>query len=86
MLFTNLGKSFLCLLKGVLTIYRGNFTATRPQSIGWKPEWNKERFLKNVDVEIEDVIELGKAKSSLIDSLFAATMMHCSAVKAYSTY
>ncbi|PCD41290.1 hypothetical protein AU210_003846 [Fusarium oxysporum f. sp. radicis-cucumerinum] len=64
----------------------GNFTATRPQSIGWKPEWNKERFLKNVDVEIEDVIELGKAKSSLIDSLFAATMMHCSAVKAYSTY
>ncbi|EWZ93806.1 hypothetical protein FOWG_06457 [Fusarium oxysporum f. sp. lycopersici MN25] len=50
----------------------GNFTATRPQSIGWKPEWNKERFLKNVDVEIEDVIELGKAKSSLIDSLFAA--------------
>ncbi|KAM5388320.1 hypothetical protein ACJA88_000184 [Fusarium oxysporum] len=50
----------------------GNFTATRPQSIGWKPEWDKERFLKNVDVEIEDVIELGKAKSSLIDSLFAA--------------
>ncbi|RYC85682.1 hypothetical protein BFJ63_vAg11423 [Fusarium oxysporum f. sp. narcissi] len=50
----------------------GNFTATRPQSIGWKPEWDKERFLKNVDVEIEDVIELEKAKSSLIDSLFAA--------------
>ncbi|RKK76240.1 hypothetical protein BFJ69_g7126 [Fusarium oxysporum] len=56
------------------TLYKSgsNFTATRPQSIGWKPEWDKERSLKNVDVEIEDVIELGKAKSSLIDSLFAA--------------
>ncbi|EMT68011.1 hypothetical protein FOC4_g10012411 [Fusarium odoratissimum] len=50
----------------------GNFTATRPQSIGWKPKWDKERFLKNIDSEIEDVLELGKAKSSLIDSLIAA--------------
>lgn len=46
--------------------------ATRPQSIGWKPEWDRERVLKNGDAEIEDVLELGKAKSSLIDSLFAA--------------
>ncbi|KAF5238324.1 hypothetical protein FANTH_10356 [Fusarium anthophilum] len=50
----------------------GHFTATRPQSIGWKPKWNKERFLKNVDADIGDVVELGKAKSSLVDSLFAA--------------
>ncbi|KAI1010769.1 hypothetical protein LB503_005009 [Fusarium chuoi] len=50
----------------------GHFTATRPRSIGWKPEWDRERFLKNVDAEIEDVLELGKAKSSLMDSLFAA--------------
>ncbi|KAF5990295.1 hypothetical protein FBULB1_122 [Fusarium bulbicola] len=50
----------------------GHFTATRPQSIGWKPKWNKERFLKNVDAEIGGVVELGKAKSSLVDSLFAA--------------
>jgi len=28
--------------------------------------------LKNVNAEIEDVLELMKAKSSLIDSLFAA--------------
>ncbi|KAI1016791.1 hypothetical protein LB504_007046 [Fusarium proliferatum] len=56
------------------TLYKsgGHFTATRPQSIGWKPEWDKERFLKNVDAGIEDVLELGRAKSSLIDSLFAS--------------
>ncbi|KAG5814428.1 hypothetical protein H9Q74_002646 [Fusarium xylarioides] len=57
---------------GVLYKSGGHFTATRPQSIGWKPEWDRERFLKNVDAEIGDVLELGKAKSGLIDSLFAA--------------
>ncbi|KAF5682978.1 hypothetical protein FCIRC_4698 [Fusarium circinatum] len=51
---------------------RGHFTATRPQSIGWKPKWDRERFLKNADAEIGGVVELGKAKSSLVDSLFAA--------------
>ncbi|KAF5537738.1 nad dependent epimerase dehydratase family [Fusarium mexicanum] len=50
----------------------GHFTATRPQSIGWKPKWDRERFLKNVDAEIVDVVELGRANSSLVDSLFAA--------------
>ncbi|VTT56445.1 unnamed protein product [Fusarium fujikuroi] len=50
----------------------GHFTATRPQSVGWKPQWDSERFLKNLDGEIEDVLELGKAKSSLIGTLFAA--------------
>lgn len=32
--------------------------------------WNKERFLQNIDDEIQAVVEHGKAKSSLIDSLF----------------
>ncbi|SCV58123.1 uncharacterized protein FFB14_15461 [Fusarium fujikuroi] len=50
----------------------GHFTATRPQSVGWKLQWDSERFLKNLDGEIEDVLELGKAKSSLIGTLFAA--------------
>ncbi|KAJ4256785.1 hypothetical protein NW762_008881 [Fusarium torreyae] len=50
----------------------GSFTATRPQRIGWKPEWDSARFLENVDDQIQDVLELGEAKSSLIDSLFAA--------------
>ncbi|KAK6071487.1 nad dependent epimerase dehydratase family protein [Seiridium cupressi] len=50
----------------------GNLSATRPRSIGWKPQWTKEKFMDNIDDEITDVLDLGKAKSSLIDSLFAA--------------
>lgn len=40
--------------------------------VGWKPMWDKARFLENIDDEILNVLELGKAKSSLIDSLFLA--------------
>lgn len=39
---------------------------------GWKPTWDKTRFLDNIDDEIVSVLELGKAKSSLVDSLFLA--------------
>lgn len=46
--------------------------AELPLRIGWKPEWSKERFLENIDGEIDAVLEHGKAKSSLIDSLFRA--------------
>lgn len=47
-------------------------TIERPQTIGWKPVWDKERFLQNINDEIDNVVELGKAKSSLIDSLHKA--------------
>lgn len=47
-----------------------NIHAEKTYGIGWKPTWNKERFLENIGDEIEAVLELGKAKSSLIDSLF----------------
>ncbi|KAL1593713.1 hypothetical protein SLS60_010445 [Paraconiothyrium brasiliense] len=40
--------------------------------IGWKPKWDKEKFFRNIDDEIDAVLELRSAKSSLIDSLFAA--------------
>ncbi|PVH69124.1 NAD(P)-binding protein [Cadophora sp. DSE1049] len=40
--------------------------------LGWKPTWDKARFLDNIDDEIASVLELGKAKSSLIDSLHLA--------------
>ncbi|CZR39098.1 uncharacterized protein FPRO_05710 [Fusarium proliferatum ET1] len=56
----------------VLYKSEGHFTATHPRSIVWQPQRDRERFLKNVDAEIGDVLELGKAKSSLMDSLFAA--------------
>lgn len=49
-----------------------NITAQRPNEIGWKPKWDKDRFLKNIDDEIQAVLEEGQAKSSLIDSLFQA--------------
>ncbi|KAK1751479.1 hypothetical protein QBC47DRAFT_391890 [Echria macrotheca] len=38
--------------------------------LGWEPVWNKERLLANIDEEIDAVLELGEAKSSLISSLF----------------
>jgi hypothetical protein len=37
--------------------------------VGWKPVWNKERFLERLDDEIDDFLELGMPKSSLLDSL-----------------
>lgn len=52
--------------------YSENIIAENPHRIGWQPTWNKDRFLENIDDEIEAVVELGKAKSSLIDSLFIA--------------
>ncbi|CAL5871785.1 uncharacterized protein PFLUO_LOCUS6038 [Penicillium psychrofluorescens] len=47
-----------------------NIIAEIPHRIGWRPMWNKERLLQNIGDEIQAVVELGKAKSSLIDSLF----------------
>ncbi|KAH7407104.1 hypothetical protein BKA64DRAFT_571722 [Cadophora sp. MPI-SDFR-AT-0126] len=40
--------------------------------LGWKPTWDKARFLDHIDDEVVNVLELGKAKSSLIDSLHLA--------------
>ncbi|KAJ5166464.1 uncharacterized protein N7482_005245, partial [Penicillium canariense] len=34
--------------------------------VGWKPVWNRERFLKSIDQEIDDFLELGMPKSSLL--------------------
>ncbi|KAI9706233.1 MAG: hypothetical protein M1820_004808 [Bogoriella megaspora] len=50
-----------------------NIVSEKPTRIGWKPLWNNERFLENIDDEIQAVLDLGKAKSSLIDSLFEST-------------
>jgi hypothetical protein len=43
-----------------------------PRRIPWRLAWSKERFFDNTDDEIDAVLELGKAKSGLIDSLFRA--------------
>ncbi|QKX57751.1 uncharacterized protein TRUGW13939_04871 [Talaromyces rugulosus] len=49
-----------------------NIVADVPFKIGWRPAWSKERFFANINDEIDAVLEHGKAKSSLIDSLFKA--------------
>ncbi|KAK7189037.1 hypothetical protein DPSP01_004145 [Paraphaeosphaeria sporulosa] len=40
--------------------------------IKWQPNWAKEKLLRHIDEEIDALLELGKAKNSLIASLFAA--------------
>jgi hypothetical protein len=35
----------------------------------WKPKWTEKEFFEHIDDEVRDVLELGKAKSSLMDSL-----------------
>ncbi|KAF2649883.1 hypothetical protein K491DRAFT_609882 [Lophiostoma macrostomum CBS 122681] len=46
-----------------------NLVSDNRGRLGWKPMWDKERFLKDIDDEVDAVLELGKAKSSLMDSL-----------------
>ncbi|KAF2231493.1 NAD(P)-binding protein [Viridothelium virens] len=47
-----------------------NIVRKKPDMIGWEPAWDKDDFLGSIDDEIQAVLELSKAKSSLIDSLF----------------
>lgn len=50
----------------------GDMASTRPRQIGGKPQWDKSRFLQNIDDEVQNVLELGTAKSTLLDSLSQA--------------
>lgn len=45
----------------------------RAYEIGWKPLRTKQQFLEQIGDDIQAVIDEGKAKSSLIDSLRAAS-------------
>jgi hypothetical protein len=36
--------------------------------LGWKPEWDEERFLKNIDAEVQDALELDHYKPSAYDT------------------
>ncbi|KAL5335038.1 hypothetical protein BJX70DRAFT_376086 [Aspergillus crustosus] len=49
-----------------------NIVAELPHRIGWQPTWSKDRFLENINDEIDTALEVGKAKSGLIDTLFKA--------------
>jgi hypothetical protein len=37
--------------------------------VGWHPVWDKESFLNSIDKEVDDCLELGLPKSSLLISL-----------------
>lgn len=52
--------------------YSGNITADNDVRVEWKPSWTKEDFYAHTDDEIDAVLELGQAKSSLIEFLRGA--------------
>jgi hypothetical protein len=53
----------------LLTCSRENVITDNARRLGWTPAWDNNRFLDNIDMEIDAVLEEGKAKSSLMDSL-----------------
>jgi hypothetical protein len=63
---------FLLKESELTTKFSSDLIAENRNKVGWKPTWNKERLLQNIDVEVQAVIDLGQAKSSLIDSIRAA--------------
>ncbi|KAG0644921.1 hypothetical protein D0Z07_9365 [Hyphodiscus hymeniophilus] len=57
---------------GIFFNSNANIIVDNAFKLGWNPTWDKNRFFENIDDEVVSVLELGKAKSSLIDSLFLA--------------
>ncbi|KAJ5247566.1 hypothetical protein N7468_002549 [Penicillium chermesinum] len=41
----------------------------RKNILGWEPAWSKEKFLGTLNSEVDDFLELGMPKSSLLSSL-----------------
>lgn len=39
------------------------------KTIGWEPTWSKNKFMETLGSEIDDFLELGMPKSSLLSSL-----------------
>jgi hypothetical protein len=58
-----------CILKLILRGYSPKVFCVNKDLIGWKPVWNRERLLQNIDEEIDVFMEMGMPKSSLLDSL-----------------
>lgn len=48
---------------------RSEVVAENVKKVGWSPAWDREKMLQSLDDEIRDVLGLGEAKSSLLDSL-----------------
>lgn len=52
-----------------MPLRRPEIVSENPPKIGWVPTWNAERMLQSLGDEINDVLELGEAKSSLLGSV-----------------
>ncbi|KAF2111047.1 hypothetical protein BDV96DRAFT_650649 [Lophiotrema nucula] len=49
-----------------------NIIGEKKKFLGWTPDYDKARLLHGMDAEVDAVLELGEAKSSLIESLHKA--------------
>ncbi|KAF4979131.1 hypothetical protein FZEAL_4621 [Fusarium zealandicum] len=50
----------------------GEQIVVNPYKLGWKPEWDEEKFLNSLDDEIQAVQELDTVKMSLFDSVITS--------------
>ena len=48
---------------------RPKVSCERGGIVGWHPKWDQAQFLDSFDNEVDDFLELGLPKSSLLDSL-----------------
>jgi hypothetical protein len=46
-----------------------NIVAHTESRLGWNPKWKTNEFVAHIGDEVDAVVELGKAKSSLLESL-----------------
>lgn len=64
--------AFLLLADEMLVLRcSGLVKASNEERLQFTPRWTKERFEDNIDGEVRDVLELGRAKSSVLASLEA---------------
>ena len=47
----------------------GDFVPVNAAKLGWKPEWDQERFFENIDDEVQAVLELDTVKQTIFNSL-----------------
>lgn len=52
--------------------FSGEFVSVNAYRLGWKPRWDKKRFLENIDDEVAAVLEQQELKPSVFDSLMSS--------------
>jgi hypothetical protein len=59
------------LLKEADFINSGDMVPVNAPRLGWQPKWNEERFLENIDAEVQSVLDFDTVPASVYDSLLA---------------